>query len=1029
MYPMLLFFSTFQRPLSKQWRFLNSKVLSKVCGHPIYDTKPKIDWDAVGKIGNKSFYRTWDSGQIIPGPLSKCFVERKFDQWHRSRKLLGLVCFENQTPIIHQELSFQEFSSACIYLLMGISSNVFNYDIETNKFEIANSVFLTGVSQESLASFSKKMMAWGESFRNLTNQLDLWSTTNSHDSQSLFGNQWYAIAVQQLLNEYLGRIVTLPTASTLECSSNSFLLFSRFLDAVLCETVNIEKLDKITNEIEALRLSLDMEEKKPWLLFTHHHRLAILASWDESEFLEQHLLASTLNPFLESMCNSAYFGFSQRFCPWFENFGLLVNKEALRYRDQEFWLKGFQVDYSQVDGDFKELFECIIAIGRCVELLKICDPDHFLLTLFRGNSMVPLTFVPADCDGNSYFNHLKLIETEFSMLRESSVRYFDELKMMAVRTVQEKIIAINKELKERDELLAKIKEEKMRKNIRKKQQLRNEQLAETASKRKQLADDREREQKEDEEIVRRLALQENMLRTELQQRLVEEEKRKLVEYYAEMERQAEWRRSKAEWRLKRLQLHAKRLRHFNEMSKSLSQLEFYDVPLVVLKAPFIPREIPDSDVRVPFLERVEVNKEETKPNIDPEPYRNSTVEKEVSSGPVVLTNQIASSIEQPSSTPDVPEVSLVQKEPELEETEIAADESISDDVESQIEIPITDYIVDTDEKMLSTFKVNENINNWPSFKDPLDAFGNALFSKKPLYTKTRLTSIEDHLVFTELFEKCLIEPARLISSFANTSVVEYFRQRLDLVGHLTALRHFMLMDAGEFAIAMSIPIFQKVCATEFDDRPNLSFDTLTGCKISNVFLERTLENAVQYVSSPISVLLAEERSRADNKIQSVFSLQQDFTARLNVSLIEQDIDPSKPFCFDVIKLSYLVGWPLNIIFPDNDLATYTQVFSFLLEMCRIVYLLDSCRQLLDDCSKVAKKQSSLVDVSTTFAALRCAHHARCLMRFFFSSLQNYLSSHVLRPLWNSLIEKIAKAKTLDDLRNCHFDYLEDLRKR
>lgn len=47
-------------------------------------------------------------------------------------------------------------------------------------------------------------------------------------------------------------------------------------------------------------------------------------------------------------------------------------------------------------------------------------------------------------------------------------------------------------------------------------------------------------------------------------------------------------------------------------------------------------------------------------------------------------------------------------------------------------------------------------------------------------------------------------------SLVNKAVVDYFFVKLGVEGHFEALRHFLLMEDGEFAQSLSDLIFEKV---------------------------------------------------------------------------------------------------------------------------------------------------------------------------------------------------------------------------
>lgn len=133
-----------------------------------------------------------------------------------------------------------------------------------------------------------------------------------------------------------------------------------------------------------------------------------------------------------------------------------------------------------------------------------------------------------------------------------------------------------------------------------------------------------------------------------------------------------------------------------------------------------------------------------------------------------------------------------------------------------------------------------------------------------------------------------------------------------------------------------------------------------------------------------------------------------------------DINPGD-VGWDVFSLNYSVSGPLLTIFPTEVMRKYIRVFNFLLRAKRMEYNLNHLWGQMMSTSKRYKE--SLPEAYEVFYSSNILAHE---MGFFINQVQYYINFEILECSWAILVEKIEKAKDLDELINAHLDFLTQL---
>ncbi|CAL9696549.1 unnamed protein product [Knipowitschia caucasica] len=221
-------------------------------------------------------------------------------------------------------------------------------------------------------------------------------------------------------------------------------------------------------------------------------------------------------------------------------------------------------------------------------------------------------------------------------------------------------------------------------------------------------------------------------------------------------------------------------------------------------------------------------------------------------------------------------------------------------------------------------------------------------------------------------------------SLVNKAVVDFFFTELGVEKHFEALRHFLLMEDGEFAQSLSDLIFEKMGSGQ-----------TPGELLTPLVLNSILNKALQY------------SLHGDSPLASNFT----FALRF----LPETFHPHAPDSLNCLELRYKVDWPLNIIITDSCMNKYNRLFSFLLQLKHMVW---SLRDVWFHLKRTAVVKGA--GGSVQFRQLQLYRHE---MQHFVKVIQGYLSSQILQVSWSEFITKLCSATDLDAIHLLHADYL------
>uniref|UniRef100_A0A4W4GN17 Gamma-tubulin complex component 6 n=1 Tax=Electrophorus electricus TaxID=8005 RepID=A0A4W4GN17_ELEEL len=270
----------------------------------------------------------------------------------------------------------------------------------------------------------------------------------------------------------------------------------------------------------------------------------------------------------------------------------------------------------------------------------------------------------------------------------------------------------------------------------------------------------------------------------------------------------------------------------------------------------------------------------------------------------------------------------------------------------------------------------KQVTRRPSMALPMDSLHCA--------TDSTAVQLSEMMPLPVLMKHSVTTPLITHLSLVNKAVVDYYFVELAVEKHFEALRHFLLMEDGEFALSLTDRLFEK-----------LGSGQTPGELLTPLVLNSILNKAMQYSLHGDSELAA------------------NFTFALRY--LPEVFHPHAPDSLNCLELRYKVDWPLNVIITDSCMNKYNRLFSFLLQLKHMVWSLSDVWFHL--------KRTALVKgagCSVQFRQLQLYRHE---MQHFVKVIQGYIANQILQVSWSEFTQKLSTASDLDTIHHTHAEYL------
>ncbi|XP_069836856.1 gamma-tubulin complex component 2 isoform X4 [Dendropsophus ebraccatus] len=258
------------------------------------------------------------------------------------------------------------------------------------------------------------------------------------------------------------------------------------------------------------------------------------------------------------------------------------------------------------------------------------------------------------------------------------------------------------------------------------------------------------------------------------------------------------------------------------------------------------------------------------------------------------------------------------------------------------------------------------------------------------------------IIYT-LKERAYVEQIEKAYSYASKVLLDFLMEEKELVAHLRSIKHYFLMDQGDFFVHFMDLTEEELKKTVEDIIPTR--------------LEALLELALRMSTAntdPFKDDLKIELMPHDliTQLLRVLAIEtQQEKALVNADPTELALSGLEAFSFD-----YIVKWPLSLIINRKALTRYQMLFRHMFYCKHVERLL--CNVWI---SNKAAKQFSLHSAKW-FAG---AFTLRQRMLNFVQNIQYYMMFEVMEPTWHILEKSLKSASNLDDVLSYHTSFLDN----
>ncbi|XP_045773592.1 gamma-tubulin complex component 6 [Maniola jurtina] len=256
--------------------------------------------------------------------------------------------------------------------------------------------------------------------------------------------------------------------------------------------------------------------------------------------------------------------------------------------------------------------------------------------------------------------------------------------------------------------------------------------------------------------------------------------------------------------------------------------------------------------------------------------------------------------------------------------------------------------------------------------------------------KDQKVNCDNIATLTACLQRSVMLPLTYQLEVVNNSILTHFLVNLDMYEHLRSLKdYFFLMD-GEFSRSICHNLFTKLTKT-LHPQELLNFATLHN------ILDKALGSSISHVHK--------------------------FSENLSFTITDSPLSfqHSSPDVLQCLSLTYTVSWPLNIILSQEALLRYAKVFQFLVKMRRIFWVLSEDFESLKLTAKISKHHSRKLLKSPQYISIQIYRH---IMASLIRALDNYIVTTCILTSWTEFEKDLMKARTLDDLYECHVVYIK-----
>ncbi|CAF3713044.1 unnamed protein product [Rotaria socialis] len=880
--------------------------------------------------------------------------------------------------IDYRPIAIDEFLRDLCYMLMGISSQTFEWNEIHETFALKSDINVLGYTQVTIGRFSMRYIQAGNHFNVIKHYINRSSRNSETENEFCHSLRCYLRYIQKSIAIY-------------DISKFSLVKFAAKIDPILCSLNLPLSLISSINELEqTIRTSspntslafVKLSSILHTLLNHNYHNI------DQNYFLLlTHFVTYTLRPLLLFLTGLII---HSNYLDRYNEYPILFNHNRLiGLKTIDFWTKTFTIRYLHAnnrDTIFHQILpieylQQIVNITRSLMLIKLCDKNHPLCTI--TTNMIPqLNFV--------YINSRDRTD------RKQVYKYQEEMstKILEYEQAQKQ--------KRLDIEQAKV-QERMDMYARQDQQ---------QAERKKLVDDE----------TERVMKEKQLLRDKWQEQIDAKQRQFKEEKLADRAAGAEFNKVTSTTTIIGSRLGAP----YADLVENIRDeiISEYDAKMRDAnqrEEQFRQRIQPNSTTNTP----TEVQTSLSNPSSTSTPSFHTPIVDQSPNAISILDNR-STDVSSPSNIekPNNANTHYVPPREEIQSTNKPTDDTEALDLISNQQMPSKPVIrhTATEEttqdqyrrtvKYVTSNVLKSTIQNYMMDHNPLDESEEHEELPEKIYDWDSIIAGGPQFKYNDAFDFQVKEndpeastrnvaeswfnfdmsPLRVWlehsispliyvqSQLVNRALLNYFFDELKLSYHLNNLRSYYFLATGRFGLSF--------CS-----------------ELSNILLTTADARIIYHVASMRQILYtALDQAGESNNLIDILQL----TAKPNIpnslSLLDSTL-------LDYFDLTYAIQWPLNIVISQDMLEKYKVIFRFLLRILIVKQVLNEIWVLLKSC----KQQNS---------TLSQLHQYRHQMQHFMTVLINYITNQVIQIAWMEFMRKIQQAKHINEIAAAHNEYLD-----
>ncbi|XP_055576657.1 gamma-tubulin complex component 2 isoform X1 [Falco cherrug] len=261
--------------------------------------------------------------------------------------------------------------------------------------------------------------------------------------------------------------------------------------------------------------------------------------------------------------------------------------------------------------------------------------------------------------------------------------------------------------------------------------------------------------------------------------------------------------------------------------------------------------------------------------------------------------------------------------------------------------------------------------------------------------------VAKEVIYT-LKERAYVEQIEKAYNYASKVLLDFLMEEKELVAHLRSIKHYFLMDQGDFFVHF-MDLTEEELKKPVDDIITTRLEALL-----ELALRMSTANTDPFKDDLKIDLMPHDLITQLLRVLAIETKQE--KAIISADPTELTLSGLEAFSFDYIK------WPLSLIINRKALTRYQMLFRHMF-YCKHVE-----RQLCNVwiSSKTAKQFS--LHSAKWFAG---AFTLRQRMLNFVQNIQYYMMFEVMEPTWHILEKNLKLASNIDDVLSHHTSFLDN----